>query len=356
MSTSVLVTGGSGFLASRLVNTLLAAGYTVRATVRSLADRVKVEPLNRMGLDFPGRLELFEADLLRPHSFDQAMQGCRYVFHVASPFLMPEQIRDARRDVLDPALQGTRDIIATINRTPAVERLVLTSTVGAIFGDYSDVLQMKNQTLTETYFNDSSTLENNPYHYAKTVAERAAWDSAQAQDRWTMVAINPGLILGPSLTSASDSGSLFLMDELMKGYFFYGAPNFSFTLVDVREVAAAHLRAAELKSAAGRYILARPEMVSFREMSNIIRDRHRSRLLIPRHTVPDVAVRILGPRFGLSQEYIRRHLGIRFAVDNHRSTEELGITYRSVQETVLDHYDSWQQHRQRVRKPTAAAR
>ncbi|HST86629.1 MAG TPA: NAD-dependent epimerase/dehydratase family protein [Kineosporiaceae bacterium] len=345
MSTSVLVTGGSGFVASHLVGTLLAAGYSVRASVRSLGNPAKVDPLNRIGLDFPGRLELFEADLLRPHSFDEAMQDCRFVFHVASPFLMPEQIRDARRDVLDPALEGTRNIIASINRTPAVERLVLTSTVGAIFGDYSDVLQMKNQTLTEAYFNDSSTLENNPYHYAKTVAEHAAWDAARAQDRWTMVAINPGLILGPSLTSASDSGSLFLMDELMKGYFFYGAPNFSFTVVDVREVVAAHLRAAELDSASGRYILARPEMVSFAEMSNIIRDRYSRKVLIPRHTVPDVAVRILGPRFGLTQEYIRRHLGIRFTVDNHRSTQELGITYRSVQETVLDHYESWQQHR-----------
>jgi nucleoside-diphosphate-sugar epimerase len=345
MSTSVLVTGGSGFVASHLVSTLLAAGYTVRASVRSLQNAAKVAPLNRIGSDHPGKLDLFEADLLRPHSFEEAMQGCRFVFHVASPFLMPEQIRDAERDVLDPALQGTRNIIDSINRTPSVKRLVLTSTVGAMFGDYVDVLQMKNRTLTEEYFNSSSTLETNPYHYAKTVAEREAWDAVRAQDRWSMVAVNPGLILGPALTSASDSGSLFLMDELMKGYFFYGAPNFSFTFVDVRDVVTGHLRAAELDSASGRYILARPEMVSFARMSNIIRDRYRMRLLIPRHPVPDAAVRILGPRFGLTQDYIRKHLGIRFDVDNHRSTAELGITYRSVEETVLDHYESWQQRR-----------
>ncbi len=345
MRTSVLVTGGSGFVASHLVNVLLEAGYTVRASVRSRQNAAKIEPLNRIGTAFPGRLELFEADLLRPHSFDEAIHGCRFVFHVASPFLMPEQIRDARQDVLEPALQGTRNIIASINRTPTVERLVLTSTVGAIFGDYVDVLQMKNQTLTEEHFNDTSTLENNPYHYAKTVAERAAWDAVRSQDRWTMVAINPGLILGPSLTSASDSGSLFLMDELMKGYFFYGAPNFSFTVVDVRDVVTAHLRAAELESASGRYILAHPEMVSFARMAHIIRDRYRRKFLIPRHPVPDFAVRILGPRFGLTQDYIRKHLGVRFAVDNHRSIEELGITYRSVEETVLDHYESWHQRR-----------
>ena len=80
-------------------------------------------------------------------------------------------------------------------------------------------------------------------------------------------------------------------------------------------------------------------------MSNIIRDKYRMKLLIPRHPVPDFAVRILGPRFGLTQDYIRNHLGVRFAVDNHRSIDELGITYRSVEETILDHYESWQQRR-----------
>jgi nucleoside-diphosphate-sugar epimerase len=160
-----------------------------------------------------------------------------------------------------------------------------------------------------------------------------------------MVTVNPGLILGPSLTHASDSGSLFLIDELMRGYFFYGAPNFSFTFVDVRDVAVAHVRAAELDSASDRYILARPEMVSFAQMSNIIRDRYPTRFLLPRHKVPDWAVRILGPRFGLSQDYIRKHLGIRFAVDNRRSVQDLDISYRPVAETVLDHYESWLERR-----------
>ncbi|HEY3015258.1 MAG TPA: NAD-dependent epimerase/dehydratase family protein [Nocardioides sp.] len=348
----VLVTGGSGFVASHLVQQLLDRGYTVRASVRDLTKAEKVEPLRRLAADSAGSLELFEADLLRPHAFDEAMAGCRVVFHVASPFLLPEQIRDPRRDVLDPALGGTRNVLESIGRTPEVERLVLTSTVGAIFGDYVDVHEMKDGKLTESYFNTTSTLDNNPYHYAKTVAELEAWRAEREQDRWSLVTINPGLVLGPSLGTASNSGSLFLMNELMSGYFFYGAPNFSFTFVDVRDVAAAHIRAAELESASGRYILARPEMVSMRRMSRIIRSRHRSRLGLPRHGVPDAAVRVLGPRFGLTQDYIRKHLGIRFAVDNRRSVEELGITYRPVEETVLDHYESWREQR-RTRKTHA---
>lgn len=341
----VLVTGGSGFVASHLVHQLLERGYPVRASVRDLSRADKVEPLRRLAKHAPGTLELFEADLLRPGAFDDAMAGCRYVFHVASPFLLPEQIEDPRRDVLDPAVVGTRHVLESVGRTATVERLVLTSTVGAIFGDYVDVRQMRNHTLSEDYFNTTSTLDNNPYHYAKTVAELEAWSAARKQDRWSLVTINPGLVLGPSLGTASDSGSLFLMNELMSGYFFYGAPNFSFTFVDVRDVATAHVQAAERTTATGRYILARPEMVSMRQMSRIVRDRHPGRLALPRHAVPDVAVRLLGPRFGLSQDYISKHLGIRFAVDNRRSVDELGISYRPVEETVLDHYRSWREQR-----------
>jgi nucleoside-diphosphate-sugar epimerase len=135
------------------------------------------------------------------------------------------------------------------------------------------------------------------------------------------------------------------MNELMSGYFFYGAPNFSFTFVDVRDVATAHVRAAERGAASGRYILARREMVSMAAMSRIVRDRYPGRLALPRHQVPDVAVRVLGPRFGLTQDYIRKHLGIRFVVDNRRSVEELGIDYRPVEETVLAHYEAWRGQR-----------
>lgn len=337
----VLVTGGSGFVGCHLVKRLLERGYEVRTTVRSTSDTRKTGPLYALRAEHPGRLALFEADLLAEGSFDEAAKGCTTVFHVASPFLMPEKIKDGQRDVVDPALLGTRNVLGTIERTPDVRRLVLTSTVGAIFGDYSDVLGMKDRTLTEDYFNTTSTVANNPYHYAKTVAEQAAWAAAKAQDRWTMVSVNPGLILGPSLTPASDSGSLFLLEELFKGYFFYGAPDFSFTTVDVRDVADAHIAAAEQADAHGRYILAARTMTSFHDMARILRAHYPRDLRLPRTRLPHWPVRILGPAFGLTQDYIRKHLGIRFEVDNNRSISELGLTYRPIEETVLDHYRAW---------------
>ncbi|MET7453100.1 NAD-dependent epimerase/dehydratase family protein [Streptomyces sp. NPDC005574] len=343
--TTVVVTGGSGFVGSHLVRRLLERGYRVRATVRDAADPAKVRPLREMREAFPGRLDLFEADLLREGSFDEAVRGSRVVFHVASPFLMPEKIKDGRRDMVDPALLGTRNVLAAVERTPTVERLILTSTVGAIFGDYADVLRMDEGVLTERYFNTTSTVRNNPYHYAKTLAERAAWEAEAAQDRWRLVSVNPGLILGPSLTPASESGSLFLLDELFKGYFFYGAPDFSFTTVDVRDVAEAHVAAAERPEARGRYIVAAQHMTSFHEMSRVIRTRYPRDLRLPRTALPHWPVRVLGPAFGLSQDYIRKHLGIRFRVDNSRSVRELGVSYRPIEQTLLEHYESWRGRR-----------
>ncbi|WP_345569512.1 NAD-dependent epimerase/dehydratase family protein [Streptomyces plumbiresistens] len=342
---AVAVTGGSGFVGGHLVRRLLVRGYAVRTTVRSLAHTAKVRPLREMQEEFPGRLDLFEADLLREGSFDDAIRGCRVVFHVASPFFMPEKIKDGRRDMVDPALLGTRNVLGSLERTPTVERLVFTSTVGAIFGDYADVLGMDDQVLAEKYFNTTSTVQNNPYHYAKTVAERAAWEAEAAQDRWRMVSVNPGLILGPSLSPASESGSLFLLEELFKGYFFYGAPDFAFTTADVREVADAHIAAAENPEAKGRYIVAAPTMTSFHDLSRIIRAHHPRDLRLPRTALPHWPVRVLGPAFGLTQDYIRGHLGIRFRVDNSRSVHELGITYRPIEQTVLDHYKAWRTQR-----------
>ncbi|OIK04824.1 NAD-dependent epimerase/dehydratase family protein [Streptomyces monashensis] len=345
--TTVAVTGGSGFVGSHVVRRLLERGCVVHATVRDAADARKVRPLWELQEAFPGRLVLHEADLLREGSFDEAFGGCSTVFHVASQFLMPERIRDGRRDVVDPALLGTRNVLGAVERTPDVGTLVFTSTVGAIFGDYADVLGMDGQVLSERYVNTTSTASNNPYHYAKTLAESAAWEAAAAQDRWRMVSVNPGLVLGPSFTPASDSGSLFLLDELLRGCFCYGAPDFSFTTADVRDVADAHLAAAENPAARGRYIVAAETMASFHEMSRILRAHHPRDLRLPRTRLPHWPVRILGPAFGLTQDYISKHLGIRFRVDNSRGIRELGLTYRPLEETLLDHYESRRAHRRR---------
>lgn len=338
MST-VLVTGGSGFVASHLISQLLERGDEVHTTVRSLDNASKVAPLRKLAEK--GELELFEANLLEPGSFDAALEGCEIVYHVASPFKFQENISDGEEEMVKPALEGVRNVLAGVDRTPSVKRVVLTSTVGAIYGDYIDVLEMENQTLTEKYFNTTSTVENNPYHYSKVVAEREAWAICEAQDRWDLVVICPSLVVGPSLTPASESGSLALLDELMKGEFFYGAANISFSTVDVREVAFAHIQAAVRPEASGRYILSHARMNSLLEIARMIRPVHRRPLLLPRYQGPDWVLRLVGPHYGLTPDFLKKHIGIAFAVDNHRSIKGLGVSYRPIEESLQDHYRSW---------------
>ena len=340
--TTSLVTGGSGFIASHVVAHLLAAGEQVHASVRDLRRKDKLAPLLALQAQYPQRLQLFEADLLKPGSFDAAMAGCEVVHHVASPFLMPEKIRDGRKQMLEPALDGTRNVLDSVNRSPAVRRVVMTSTVGAIFGDYSDVLAMEGQVLSERYFNESSTVDYNPYHYSKVQAEKLAWALCAEQSRWDLVCINPGLVLGPSLSTASDSGSLFLLDEILGGKLFFGVPDISVATVDVREVAVAHLAAARTPGAHGRYIVAEREMAHFLDLARLLRESHRRPWLLPRGVIPGWLLRLLGPLFGLSRKYQDNHVGIRFTVDNRRGIEELGLRYRPLRETLADHYRSWQ--------------
>ncbi|MBB3613017.1 NAD-dependent epimerase/dehydratase family protein [Rhizobium sp. BK602] len=345
MQETVLVTGGSGFVASHLILQLLEADATVHATVRSMRNSDKVKPLTDMQARFPGKLKLFEADLLRSGSFDSAMAGCSIVFHVASPFKLPEKIKDGQREMVEPALQGTRNVLDSVNRVESVRRVVMTSTIGAIFGDYIDVRSMRNNTVAEEYFNTSSNVHNNPYHYSKVVAEKEAWKINSEQSRWSLVTINPGMILGPSLTPASESGSLFLLDEMFKGYFFYGMPDLSLACVDVREVAKAHIRAALNLDAKGRYILSEDRTRTFLEIAGYARRFHPKPFLLPSWQIPNLVVRIIGPLFGLTQEYMTNHLGIRFALDNARSRKELGIVYRPFEQTMADHYCGWAEQR-----------
>ncbi|ACM38394.1 MULTISPECIES: NAD-dependent epimerase/dehydratase family protein [Rhizobium/Agrobacterium group] len=345
MQETMLVTGGSGFVASHLILQLLEMDATVHTTVRSLRNVAKIKPLTDMQARFPGKLTLYEADLLTPGSFDAAMAGCAIVFHVASPFKLPEKIKDGQREMVEPALQGTRNVLGSVNRTESVRRVVMTSTIGAIFGDYIDIRSMKNNTVAEDYFNTSSNVQNNPYHYSKVLAEKEAWKIQGEQSRWSLTTINPGMILGPSLTPASESGSLFLLDEMFKGYFFYGMPDLSLACVDVRDVAQAHIRAALNPDAKGRYILAENRTRTFLEIAGYARRVHPKPYLLPSWQIPNLVVRLIGPLFGLTQAYMTNHLGIRFALDNRRSQSELGIAYRPFEQTMADHYRGWAQQR-----------
>ncbi|KAF3396805.1 Bifunctional dihydroflavonol 4-reductase/flavanone 4-reductase [Talaromyces pinophilus] len=338
-----LVTGASGFIASHVVQQLLEGGKKVHATVRSLKNVKKIKHLLDMQERWPGMLTLFEADLLVAGSFEPAMRDCSVVYHIASPFFIESKIRDGQKEVVEPALKGTQYVLDAVQRCETVRLVVLTSSVAAIYGDSADVLEMKNKTLSSEYVNTTSSVTHNSYPFSKVVAEKEAWKLYESQPtptRWKLVTINPGLVLGPSLSPTSESGSLSLLDQLLRGDLRFGVPNMWFATVDVREVATAHIRAAQTPESHGRYILAESKARSFVEIARILRSiTHSSR--IPTHSLPNILVRLAGPVLGLSQKYLRLNLGVSFDINNRPSLDELKIVYRPLEETLEDHYQSW---------------
>ncbi len=180
------------------------------------------------------------------------MEGCAVVFHTASPFT--SNFDDPQRDLVDPAVNGTRNVLETANRTPSVQRVVVTSSCAAIYGDNKDVQNAPGKVLTEETWNTTSSLDRQPYSYSKVEAEKAAWAIADAQSRWRLVTINPSLVIGKTLSGNSTSESHTILKQFGDGTLKAGAPPMEIGMVDVRDVAEAHLRAGFLADAKGRHI------------------------------------------------------------------------------------------------------
>jgi nucleoside-diphosphate-sugar epimerase len=210
-----------------------------------------------------------------------------------------------------------------------------------MYGDAADVLQSENATLHEGCWNTTSSPSHNAYQYSKTLAEKEAWKIADSQSRWDLVVICPGLVLGPSLSPASDSGSLALINQLLGGLLMVGVPALSWALVDVRDVAAAHVRAAEVPEARGRYIVADSKTTSCLELSKSFKQVHSKPRVLPTWNLPMLAFRLFAPFAGVSQAWVTANWGIDFSLDNSRAIKELGIQYRPVEEMLRDHYQSW---------------
>lgn len=280
---TVLVTGANGYIASWLVKTLLASGHKVRATVRNPRDAAKVGHLRKLGNEFPGKLELFQADLLQDASFDEAMKGCGIVFHTASPFIA-RNISDPEKQLIRPALEGTRNVLSSVNRTSSVRKVVLTSSIAAVFGDARDIEATGKDSFDESNWNETSSPGYQPYQYSKTVAEKLAWEMCDAQKRWSLVTINPGMVFGPSL-GPTGSESIRLMKDFGNGALLFGAPELVFAIVDVRNVAEAHVKAAFDEKASGRYICV-SESLSYMDISKAFVKRFGWKHPFPRLNAP----------------------------------------------------------------------
>ena len=332
----VLVTGGNGYVASWLVKRLLESGSDVHATVRDPRDPAKTTHLREIAEDCPGTLTFFRADLLDPDGFDRAMADCALVFHTASPLIV-RKVKEPVRDLVEPATRGTRHVLEAANRTPSVQRVVLTSSIVAVYGDAADLEDINADRFDESHWNTTSNELHQPYSHSKTLAERLAWEIAGAQDRWDLVVVNPGLVLGPGLSPHTKAEGVLIMLDFGNGYYTFGAPELEFAIVDVRDVAEAHLRAGTMAGASGRHILV-SESMSVIRIAGVLGDHFGDGFPFPRQTVPSAVALMLAPRRGIPQAVAKRNLGYPLAFDNRRAREALGMRFRPAAESVVEHF------------------
>ena len=332
----VLVTGATGYLASWIIKQLLEKGNTVHGTVRNLSNKEKYNYLLEIEKNSPGKLQLFEADLLIDNSFGNAMENCELVIHTASPFKITG-IKNAQKELINPALQGTRNVLHSANKSETVKRVVLTSSVVAIFGDSKDIETTENGKFTEEHWNTTSSENHQPYPYSKTLAEKEAWKIAESQEEWDLVVINPGFILGPSLNKNNYGTSTEFMADMGNGKYKTGIPNAYHGVVDVRDVAKAHILAGFTPNASGRHVTTAHKK-SFVEMANVLHKKFPDYPL-PKNSVPKPLVWIIAPLFGLSRKYVTRNFNIDIDFDNSYIKKDLGIEFLPFEKTLTEHFE-----------------
>ncbi|MGA8740332.1 MAG: aldehyde reductase [Terracidiphilus sp.] len=246
---SVLVTGGSGFIASHTILQLLGAGHQVRTTVRSLSREGDVRAMLKLGGSEPGeRLTFVAADLTSDGGWPAAVAGCEYVLHIASPF--PASVPKDENELIMPARDGALRVLRAA-RDAGVKRVVMTSSFAAVGYGHPE----QQAPFTEKDWTNPSGADVMPYTKSKTLAERAAWDFISREGAGLELAVvNPVGVFGPVL-GPDYATSILLVQRMLDGAL-PGLPRMCFGVVDVRDVADLHLRSMTNLAAKGERFLA----------------------------------------------------------------------------------------------------
>ncbi|XP_077210532.1 dihydroflavonol 4-reductase-like1 [Tasmannia lanceolata] len=270
----VCVTGASGYLASWLVKRLLLSGYSVRGTVRDPGNYKKVEHLWKLE-GAKERLQLVKADLMEEGSFDDAVMGCEGVFHTASPVLGPKS--DPKAEILDPAINGTLNVLRSCKKNPSLRRVVLTSSSAAVRArdDFDPKIPLDESSWSSI---ELCTRLKVWYALSKTLAERAAWEYAN-ENKMDLVTVLPSFVVGPSLphdlcSTASDVLALLKGDT--EKFSWHGRMGY----VHIDDVARCHVLVYEDTSAWGRYLCS-SKVLDNSELASLLAERYPS-LPIPR--------------------------------------------------------------------------
>jgi len=325
----VLVTGGSGFVGTHVILKLLEAGHEVRTTVRDLSREPEVRAtLGAAGADPGDRLTFFSADLEKDGGWAEAVAGCEYVHHVASPF--PQAQPKDENELIRPAREGTLRVLGAACDS-GVKRVVITSSFAAIGYGHGQ----RDTPYTEADWTDPEGPAVQPYMKSKTLAERAAWDFiAREGNGMELAVVNPVGIFGPAL-NGDLSTTIFLVKTMLEGKM-PGTPRLYLGVVDVRDVADLHLRAMTDPAAAGeRFLAVEGEAMSFHQMAMVLRERlGPAAAKVPKRELPDWLIRLLAIFNPLAREAVPR-LGIEASASNEKARRMLGWKPRSREEAIV---------------------
>ncbi len=331
MST-VLVTGGSGFIGSHCILQLLAAGHQVRTTVRSLKREGDVRAMLKEGGAEPGnRMSFIAADLQSEAGWPEAVAGCEYVLHVASP--IPPHVPKHEDELIIPARDGALRVLRAA-RDARVKRVVLTSSFGAI----GDGHKPQKAPFDETNWTNLNG-DVPAYQKSKTLAERAAWNFVAQEGGLELSVVNPVGVFGPVL-GADYSPSIQLVQRLMDGAI-PGCPRLSFGFVDVRDVADLHLRAMTHPAAKGeRFLAVTGDPMSMLDIAKVLKSHMgASAKRVPTRELPNWLVRIAAIR-DPGVKLILPQLGKIKNATSEKARRILGWTPRSNEESIVDTAES----------------
>lgn len=324
---TVLVTGGTGFIAGWCSVELLRRGYAVRATLRNRAKEAAVRASISSAVDAGDRLTFVAADLTRDEGWNAAAEGCDFVLHVASP-LGSGSSRNADAFIV-PARDGTLRVLRAATGA-RVRRVVMTSAAAAARPPVDS-----GRVADEAIWADPADPQFDAYRVSKILAERAAWDFMAANGGATSFAtILPGAVFGPVLTKEA-LGSANIIQRLLEGRF-SGMPRLGFSVVDVRDLADLHIRAMTAPEAAGQRFIAAGEFVWMEDIARTLRSQLGARASkVPTRTLPDFAVRFLS-LFVPSLRSLTPALGRVNKLPAEKARRLLGFSPRDVRATIVD--------------------
>lgn len=324
MAETVLVTGGTGFVGGWCIVELLKRGYNVRTTVRDLSKAPAVRTMV-VAADPGDRLSFAAADLTHDKGWDEAVAGCDYVLHVASPLGLAKQTPD---ELIATARDGALRVLRAAMKA-GVKRVVLTSSAAACDPPYT----MKEAVSDENVWTDPSDPKLTAYRRSKTFAERAAWELIGGS-KTQLVTILPTAIFGPILTK-DGLGSVQIIQRLMNGAL-PGIPNFGFNVVDMRDVADAHIRAMTVPEAEGQRFIAGSGWIDMIDIARILRDHFGARAKkVPTRQLPDLLLRALS----IVQPEVKEVtilLGRKHDVTSAKAQKMLGWKPRTPEVSVVD--------------------